>query len=160
MTPPTGRASLFALVGFIGLCQLSGMTASALTQPEVRGWYLTLAYPPGTPPGWVFPVVWTTLYVMIGTAGWRIWRRVGTARVMRVWGWQLAFATAWSPAFFWLHSPLAGLAVIVPLWLSIAWTIRAFAPLDRIAVWLLGPYLAWVSYATYLNAGFWWLNRV
>jgi tryptophan-rich sensory protein len=151
---------LAALIGFVGLCLLVGMTGASITAPAVRGWYLTLRYPPGTPANWVFPVVWTVLYVLIGVSAWRVWRRVGTARVIRVWGWQLALGAAWSPAFFGLHSPAAGLVVIVPFWFSIVWTIRGFAPIDRPAAWMLAPYLAWVSYATYLNAGFWWLNAV
>lgn len=136
------------------------MTASAITMPAVQGWYLTLVRPPGTPPNWAFPVAWTTLYICMGTAAWLIWRRVGAARVLRLWGWQLALNAIWSPAFFGLNSPTAGLVVIVPFWIAVAWTLRAFAPLDRRAAWLMAPYLVWVSYAAYLNLGFWWLNPV
>ena len=64
----------------------------------------------------------------------------------------------WSCAFFGLNSPLAGLLVIVPLWLAILATILAFRPLDEAASALLWPYLAWVSFATLLNVSIWWLN--
>lgn len=135
-----------------------GATGGSLTQSAVRGWYLTLVRPPGTPPNWVFPVAWGTLYTLIGISGWRVWRKVGAAPVLRAWGWQLAIGALWTPAFFGLNSTTAGMVVIVPFWLSIAWTIRRFAPVDRVAAWLLAPFLLWVSYATYLNLGFWWLN--
>ena len=64
----------------------------------------------------------------------------------------------WSLAFFGAQSPLAGLVVIVPFWFLILATARAFAPLDRTAAWLLAPYLAWVAFATVLDASIVHLN--
>ncbi len=157
---PSRSASLLALIGFVGFAVLVGFVASGVTQPAVRGWYLTLARPPGTPPNWAFPVVWSVIYVLIGLSAWQFWRCAGLGRALRVWGWSLALNAMWSPAFFGLHSVTLGLVVIVPLWLSIVWTMRVFAPIEKRAAWLLAPYLAWVSYAAYLNAGFWWLNAV
>ena len=66
---------------------------------------------------------------------------------------------AWTPVFFGLQRLGPGLIVIAALWVAIALTIRTFAGIHRIAAALLVPYLVWVSYATYLNAGLWWLNR-
>jgi tryptophan-rich sensory protein len=150
--------SLLALIGFVGLCLLVGAAGGAVTAESVRTWYLTLERPPGVPPNWVFPVVWTTLYVMIGIAGWLIWRQPGHERAVRLWGWQLLLNAIWTPAFFGLRSPALGLAIILPLLLLIGLTIRAFLPLDRRAALLLLPYGLWCVYATYLNAGFLWLN--
>lgn len=159
-------ASLLALIGFVGLCQLVGAAAAAVTVPSVRTWYLTLTAPPGTPPNWVFAPVWTTLYLLIGVSAWLVWRqahrRIGIQAghwgALRLWGWQLLAAAAWTPAFFGAHSPRLGLAVIGVMLVLIGCTIRAFARLNRLAAWLLAPYLAWTCYATYLNIGFWWLN--
>ncbi len=111
------------------------------------------------PPNWAFPVVWTTLYVMIGTAAWLVWRQPLHRRALRLWGWQLLLNAIWTPAFFGLQSPILGLVVILPLLVLIALTIRAFFRLSTLAAWLLVPYGLWTVYATYLNAGFWWLNR-
>lgn len=115
------------------------------------------------PPNWVFPVVWTTLYVLIGIAAWLAWRQPladpeRRGRALRLWGWQLLANALWTPAFFGLRSPALGLLVLAALLPLIALTLRAFLALDRRAALLMLPYLLWSLYATYLNAGFWWLN--
>ena len=161
-TPGSGGplSLVLVLVGFVGLCLLVGVASSALTAPAVRGWYLSLARPPGTPPDAVFAPVWTALYMLLGIAAWLVWRCGGRGQApLRLWGWQLAVNALWSPVFFVLHSPGAALAVILVLVGLIVLTLRAFWRVRRAAGWLLVPYLAWVCYATYLNAGFWWLNR-
>ena len=135
----------------------------AITASTVRGWYQTLRRPPGSPPDWLFGPVWTVLYVMIGVSAWLVWRRVDVAMhrkraALRTWGWQLLLNALWPPAFFGLQSLGVGLAVILVLLVAIVLTIRAFWPMHRGAALLLAPYLAWVCFATYLNAGFWRLN--
>ena len=126
-------------------------------------WYLSLAAPPGTPPRFVFGPVWTVLYVLIGVAGWLVWRRIGAAsmlrRPLRLWGWQLLANALWTPAFFGLHSPQAGLAVMLALLGLVLLTLRDFARVNVLAAGLFAPYALWVTYAAYLNIGFWWLNH-
>ena len=146
-------------MGFVGLCLLVGAAAGAITAGAARGWYLSLTSPDGTPPRWVLGPVWSTLYVMMGVAGWLAWRRSGAGRPLRLWGWQLAANAAWAPAFFGLRNPALGLAVVVLLLALIVATMQSFWRVRRAAVWLLVPYAVWTSYAAYLNAGFWWLNR-
>ncbi len=148
-----------ALLGFVGLCLLVGAVSGAVTSAGVATWYTTLQAPPGTPPNQVFAPVWTLLFIMMGVAAWLVWRRPLHRRALRLWGWQLAVNAAWSQAFFGLHSPALGLAVILVLLPLIALTIRAFARVHALAAALLLPYIVWASYATYLNLGFWWLNR-
>jgi tryptophan-rich sensory protein len=155
-----------ALVGFVGLCLLVGLSAAAFNQPAIEGtasWYASLVRPPLTPPNWLFGPVWTVLHVMIGTSAWLIWWKAPQGRrqtaALQLWGWQLLLNAAWSPAFFGLHSPATGLLVIVPLGVLITLTIIGFLRLNRIAGLLLVPYLGWSLFATYLNVGFWWLNR-
>lgn len=155
--------ALLALIGFVGLCLLVGAAGSTLTADSVRGWYLTLNRPPGVPPNWAFPVVWTTLYVMMGTAAWLVWRAAAATAEQRrgallLWGWQLLANALWTPAFFGLQSPRLGLAVLAALLPLIALTLQAFLRIDRRAGLLMLPYLLWSLYATYLNLGFWWLN--
>jgi translocator protein len=98
------------------------------------------------------------LYVMIGVAGWLVWRRSGAVRPLRLWGWQLAANALWTPAFFGVHNPPLALAVMLVLLALIVATMHSFARLDRIAVWLMVPYLGWTGFIAYLNVGFWWLN--
>ncbi len=130
-----------------------------MTAHAVPRWYASLTAPPGTPPNWVFAPVWTTLYAMIGVAGWLVWRRSGTTRILRLWGWQLAANALWAPAFFGLHSPALALGVMAVMLILIGVTIRAFRPIQRAAAMLMLPYLAWCLYAGYLNLGFLLLNE-
>lgn len=149
---------MLALVGFVGLCLLVGAADGAIAAGPARGWYLSLIQPPGTPPNWLFGPVWTGLYVLIGVAAWLVWRRSTATRPLRLWGWQLAANALWTPAFFAMHSPPLALAVCLVMLVLIAVTIRSFGWVRPSAAWLMTPYLAWTGYATYLTAGFWWLN--
>lgn len=148
-----------ALVGFVGLCLLVGAVGGSMTARAVHHWYQTLHAPPLTPPNWVFAPVWTALYVMIGVAAWLVWRRLGAAPPLRLWGWQLAANALWAPAFFGLHSPATAMGVMVVLLVLVAMTIRAFRRIHRTATMLMVPYGIWCLFAAYLNAGFLILNQ-
>ena len=137
------RGQWLALAGFVGLPLLVGVTAGVLTVPAVQGWYQSLNRPPGTPPAWLV---------------WRARQGSRDFRPLRLWGWQLLVNAAWSPAFFGLHSLALGLVVIVALLLLIVATLRSFRRVRPAAAVLMLPYLAWVCYAAYLNAGFVMLN--
>jgi translocator protein len=143
----------------VGLCLLVAAADAALITTGGASWYLSLNRPPGTPPSAVFSPAWTALYILMGIAGWLVWRRVGAARPLRLWGWQLLLNALWLPAFFGLRSVALGVVVVVPLLLLIALTIQAFARVKPIAAWLMAPYFACAAYGTYLSIGFWWLNH-
>jgi tryptophan-rich sensory protein len=149
-----------ALVGFVGLCLLVAASGAAVSAGELRGWYSSLIRPPGTPPGLAFGAIWGVLYVLMGAAAWLVWLRSDGGHPLRLWGWQLAANALWAPAFFGLHNPPAGLAIILVLAVLVGVTIHAFFRVHRAAAWMMAPYMAWVCYAGYLNAGFWWLNPV
>ena len=122
-------------------------------------WYAALNKPAWNPPGWVFGPVWTTLYVMIATAGWLLWRRLGArSAAFAAWLIQVALNAAWTPLFFGLHKPAWALVDIVLLLAAIATTMALAWRAERWASWLLLPYLAWVAFATCLNAAIWRLN--
>jgi translocator protein len=148
----------FALVGFIGLALLVCAADSALAGDAAGRWYLSLARPPGTPPNWLFVSAWGVLCALAGFGGWLVWRHPAGTRALRLWGWQLAVNALWTPAFFGLHRPLFGMAVLLALIPLMALTIRRFARINRIAACSLIPYLLGTSYCLYLNAGFCWLN--
>lgn len=149
---------MLALVGFVGLCLLVGISGATITAPALHGWYGSLVRPPLTPPNWVFAPVWAALYVMIGTAGWMVWQRNGASRPLRLWGWQLAANALWVPAFFGLRSPPLGLVVLFVMLVLAVMTVRAFRPVRRLAAWLMVPYVLGGLFAAYLNAGFLVLN--
>jgi translocator protein len=145
-------------VGFVGLCLLVGVVDGELAASSLATWYLSLTPPPGTPPSWLFAPLWSALYVLVGLAGWRVWRRAGASAALRLWGWQLLLSALWTPAFFALHSTAAGLLVILALWPILVLTVRAFVRVEPAAAVLMLPDVAWTGFATYLAAGFWWLN--
>lgn len=129
----------------------------ALIQPGA--WYDSLAKPSWTPPNWVFPVVWTVLYIAIAYAGMRVALIAGSGAALAWWSVQIALNTLWTPVFFGLKRMGTGLVVIVLLWVAVAMTLRGFWALDAIAGLLFAPYLLWVTIATALNASVWWKNR-
>ena len=135
-----------------------------MTAASARSWYAALAQPPGTPPNWLFGPVWTVLYLLLGVGAWLVWRRidVGAERkraALRAWGWALAANALWSPAFFGLHRPDLSLLAILLMLATAAAALRRFHHVRRAGAALLLPYLGWITYAAYLNAGIWWLNR-
>jgi translocator protein len=160
MPPRSAVRSAGALAGFLAACFAVSTLGALSTASGVDTWYPTLAKPPFNPPAWVFGPVWTTLYVMIAVAGWRVWRRVGFSdrRAFALYGLQLALNLMWSVVFFGLREIGAAFLELVLLWAAIAANAAAFRKHDRIAGLLLLPYLAWVSFAGVLNAAIWMLN--
>lgn len=144
-------------------CLAVGFIGSFFTRGSVDSWYVHLNKPFFNPPSWVFAPVWTALYIMMGVSAFLIWRKgldkenVRTA--LSIFLMQLILNLLWSPAFFGMKSPIFGLAVIIPLWLAIAWTMALFFGISRLAASLLVPYIVWVSFASILNAALFYLNR-
>jgi tryptophan-rich sensory protein len=132
-----------------------------ITAPKIPGWYAGLNKPWFSPPSWVFAPAWTILYLLMALAAWRVWLApAGEARSgALVWFFaQLALNALWSPAFFGLEAPRLGLAVIATLVVAVAMTVWRFFDVDRLAGWMLVPYLGWIAFATVLNAAIVVLN--
>lgn len=132
------------------------------TYPNIAGWYAGLVKPAFSPPNWIFAPVWTTLYVLMAVAVWRILSvpadRLGRNTALAAFFIQLVLNAGWSWLFFAMHSPLAGLIEIVPQLIMIVATIVLFYRLDRIAGICMMPLAAWVTFATVLNYSVWQLN--
>ena len=150
------RGNPLPLAAFIALALGGGTLIGTLTGPDA--WYSALVKPPFNPPNWVFGPVWTVLYVMIGIAGWLVWRSRRSTPAMTLWWVQLALNFVWSPVFFTTHRIGLALSVIVILlaaiWLFIGMTARSCRP----AALLFIPYGLWVAFATVLNASLYVLN--
>ena len=144
----------------IVVMELLGGLGAFLTSGSIPSWYSTLVRPPGTPPNWIFGPVWSALYAMIGISFALIWHQgsLGKNRLTQLFFVQLILNLVWTPVFFGAHLIVPALIVIFLMWIFIALTIRAFAKVSKPAAYLLIPYLLWVSYATYLNAGYAVLN--
>ena len=147
---------------WIGICFGAAAIGSWFTAASVKTWYPTLRKPTGTPPAWVFGPVWSTLYVLMATAAWLVWRQRAAADVtapLALFFTQLALNAAWSVVFFGLRRPGLALLEILILLAAIIATVANFVLLSRPAFWLMTPYVAWVSYASFLNFGIWRLNK-
>jgi tryptophan-rich sensory protein len=148
---------LGALGIFVALVFLTAFFGS---QFQPGPWYEALQKPPLNPPSWVFAPVWSVLYLSIAVAGWLVWRaRPASARPLALWGIQLVLNAAWSLLFFGLHLPGLALVEIVLLLTLLTVTTALFFRVRTLAGTLFLPYLVWVSFAAYLNAGLWYLNQ-
>ena len=137
-----------------------GIAMGAVTRRGVR-WSNGLRKPSLSPPNWLFPVVWTTLYALMAVASWRVYRSAGSdAKLGRVeertaallaYAVQLALNMAWSPLYFGLHRIDLALLDGAALTAAIAWTMRLFYQVDGVAAALLAPYLAWSAFAMWLT---------
>lgn len=119
--------------------------------------YNQMDKPPLTPPGWVFPIVWSALYILMGIASYLVLtsgktkKNIGIA--LTVYGLQLIVNFLWPIFFFYFHLPLFSFIWLVFLWLLIGITIVLFSRISTHAANLLIPYLLWVTFAGYLNFG-------
>lgn len=152
----TMDASLFVAVAIpVGLGSLAGY----LTRSDTSGaWYLSLKQPSWAPPRWMFGPVWMALYILMGIASWRVWKRSGSKDALTLYGIQLALNIAWSFLFFKLQSLKWALVDIVALLSSLVATVAVFYGIDHKAAYLMAPYLVWVTYATALNANLYLVN--
>jgi tryptophan-rich sensory protein len=161
-TNAESRRSVIVPVLAAVACVAAWAIGGVLTRPNLE-WYAGLAKPGFTPANGVFPIVWPILYALMAFAAWLMWRAPGTAenrRLAMIWFFiQLALGVLWSFAFFWLHSPAAGLGVMLALLAAIAITIVFFDRESRLAAILLLPLLLWVCFATGLNFAILFLNR-
>ena len=147
----------------LAVCIAVTFLAPALGAWAMPGeWYAALRKPSWNPPPWIFGPVWTALYLMMATAAWLVWRRGGWVvhrRPLTLYLVQLALNAAWTPLFFGLKMPALAFAEILLLLAAIVATMFAFRRVSKAAAALLVPYLAWVSFASFLNFTLWRLNQ-
>lgn len=158
---PAFLPNILALVIFVGLALLAGYIGSGYTTPSLEPWYAGLAKPALNPPSWIFPVVWTTLFVLMGIAAWLVWRAAGlrgAALALIVYVGQLGLNLGWSVLFFGQQRPDLALMEIFVLLAAIILMALLFARHSRTAALLILPYIAWVGFASYLNAAIVTLN--
>ena len=140
---------------FLLACGAAGATGS-MFQPDQ--WYRDLDKPWWTPPGWVFPLTWVTLYVLMSLAAMRAAQVEGSQQALAFWAAQIAFNTLWSPVFFGLKRMRAAFVILCCLWATVAATLAAFWALDPMAGYMMAPYLVWVTIAGALNLSVWRRN--
>lgn len=150
-----------AYVGFIVLTEAVGGLSALLSGGGMALYRDTLVKPPLSPPGIVFPIVWTILFALMGIGAARVYLAPPSStrsRALLVFAVQLAFNFLWSIFFFRFQLYGFSLLWLIALWVLILWMTELFSQVDRWAGLLQIPYLLWVAFAGYLNFGVWRLN--
>jgi tryptophan-rich sensory protein len=133
-----------------------------LTMRSVKTWYKTIRKPAWTPPGAVIGVVWTVLYILAAISALIVWNlpSAPVSTMIAVFFCLNAMVNVlWSYVFFYLHKMGSAIWVCLFLDLTIILLIQFIAPASALAAWLLVPYAAWVTFASYLNYRVWTINR-
>lgn len=155
------------LIFSIAICLSAGLIGSFFTADAIPNWYATINKPAFSPPNWIFGPVWTTLYILMGISLYRIWISVPVSKkkiahskkkAIVIFGVQLLLNTLWSIIFFGFQNPGLALLEIYLLLAAIIYTKILFCRIDKLAGYLLIPYIAWVSFASVLNFFIWQLN--
>ena len=146
---------------WIAICEAVGFFAGILTRQGTKIYAQTAIKPPLTPPGWLFPVVWVVLYALMGIGAARITlapSSAGRSRGLNLMVTQLVVNFFWPLLFF--NAGVYGFALLwlLLLWGLVLWMILVWRKVETLAAWLQIPYLLWLSFAVYLNAGVWYLN--
>lgn len=147
---------------WILLAEAVGALSGWLTREGTALYTAAAEKPPLSPPGIVFPIVWTILYALMGIGAARVYLTPASnarSRALAVFLLQLAVNFFWSILFFNLQAYGLAFFWLLALWVLIWWMILAFHRVDKTAAWLQLPYLLWVTFAGYLNWAVWMLNR-
>ena len=137
---------------------IAPMIGSYATATFKEPWYSEIILPSFNPPSWVFAPVWTTLYLLMSIAIWKIWKKSFNTRILKIYFVHLFFNSTWSIVFFGFH--LIGLALVnlIIILLFIIFLMKKYFIRDKISFYLMIPYLAWSSYALILNSSIFLLN--
>lgn len=160
MSRPSRSQQLIGLMGWLLVAFAAG-AIGAFASVDAREFYGQLVRPEWAPPGWLFGPVWSTLYVLMGISAWLVWRRNGfkpNQLPLMLFIVQLAVNALWSWLFFAWHQGALAFAEVLVLWALIVATCVAFWRCYAPAGMLLLPYLAWVTFASFLTYATWRLN--
>lgn len=155
-----GQWKIYA--AWILLAEAVGALSGWLSRTGMEVFSATAVQPPLSPPGFLFPVVWTVLYGLMGFGAGRVWLPEPSperSRGLNLFIAQLVINFFWSLIFFNLGAYGFALVWLVLLWILAVAMAVAFARVSPAAGWLQVPYLLWLTFAAYLNAGVWLLNR-
>jgi tryptophan-rich sensory protein len=154
---------ILKIVLMVAVCAGSGAAGTAIAGPSSFQWYGELVQPPLSPPSWVFGVAWAILYLLMGIAAGWIWNNAAFLPKARttliLFLLHLILTILWVVLFFGYRLAGWALAEIIILWAVILMIEILFYAQSKAAGILLWPYLGWVTFAVYLNAGVWILNR-
>lgn len=140
---------------FLAATFAAGATGAMFPTGE---WYKQLNKPSWVPPNWLFPIAWTTIYLLMAFAGARVAVLEGSAYAMAFWAMQIAFNALWTPVFFGLRNLKGSLPIMAGLWIAVFGCLITHWQLDTWAGLAFVPYMAWVTVAAALNVAMVRLN--
>jgi len=150
------------LIISIAIPLIVGSAAAFFTRDSMMQ-FESVNQPPFSPPSWLFPVVWTILYTLMGISSYLISESMASkeaiADAQMIYYFQLGLNFLWPLLFFGLDWYLIAFLELIALWVAVVVMIRRFVDISPLAAYLNVPYLIWLTFAAYLNLGVWWLNR-
>lgn len=156
-----GNVNWKKLIFWVLLAEGIGLAAGLLTMDGVDYYNTAVTQPPLSPPRWVFPVVWGILYGLMGVSAYLVSQAPASqmrSRGLNLMVIQLIVNFFWPLFFFNVQAYGFSLLWLIGLWLLVLWMILTFRKTVPLAAWLQIPYLLWLTFAVYLNAGVWYLN--
>ena len=144
---------LILLITFLASA-IGGFTTTSFKEP----WYSQIILPSFNPPSWVFAPVWTTLYVMMSVAIWKIWINSFDLELLKLYIIHLFFNGTWSVVFFGFHQIGLALVNLMIIIIFIVILMKKYLMKDRLSFYLMIPYFLWSSYALILNSSIFLLN--
>jgi tryptophan-rich sensory protein len=137
---------------------IAPVIGSYVTSVFKEPWYSEIIQPSFNPPSWVFPPVWSTLYVMMSIAIWRVWTAFFNSRILKLYFFHLFFNCIWSIIFFGFHQIGLALINIIVILFFIIILMKEYLKIDKLSFYLMIPYFLWSSFALVLNASILFLN--
>ena len=137
---------------------IAPVIGSYVTSVFKEPWYSEIIQPSFNPPSWVFPPVWSTLYVMMSIAIWRVWTAFFNSRILKLYFFHLFFNCIWSIIFFGFHQIGLALINIIVILFFIIVLMKEYLKIDKLSFYLMIPYFLWSSFALVLNASILFLN--
>ena len=137
---------------------IAPVIGSYVTSVFKEPWYSEIIQPSFNPPSWVFPPVWSTLYVMMSIAIWRVWTTYFNSRILKLYFFHLFFNCIWSIIFFGFHQIGLALINIIVILFFIIILMKEYLKIDKLSFYLMIPYFLWSSFALVLNASILFLN--
>ena len=157
------KSTKWKVYGFwILLAEAAGALSGWLSREGTAAFSETVTQPPLSPPGILFPIVWGILYLLMGISAARIYQSppsLSRSRGLNLWIIQLVVNFFWSPIFFNAQAYGFALLWLLLLWILVLLMILSFRKTDPLAARLQLPYMLWITFAAYLNAGVWYLNN-
>ena len=126
---------------------IGGFTTASFKEP----WYSEIILPNFNPPSWVFAPVWSTLYVLMSIAIWRVWTKTFDSKILRIYFIHLFFYSFWSIVFFGFHQIELALINLIIILIFIIFLMRIYFKKDKLSFYLTLPYFFWSFYALILN---------